>query len=191
MHTLTSARKSIACKSKVARAGITSWIVVASCIVMTAICAHFTFIHICSYNQKWMWSRSVVTFIPVAIADACAVSTDCGIIAENTMCQPTYIMCWLHVSVSLTDRNLERVTSSGSYNPTTKLSQVISLTITQVFVKLPTSHNTYFHTGKMKNFHMKNGSSRTTHDILLCWDAVLDAVSPISSKRMEYYHTPW
>ena len=45
---LTSARKSIALVSSVARAGVTPLGVVASCIVMTPMSATSTFIHICN-----------------------------------------------------------------------------------------------------------------------------------------------
>ena len=49
---LTGAYRPIACVSSVARAGVISWCVMASCIVMTAIVASSTFIHICSWNTK-------------------------------------------------------------------------------------------------------------------------------------------
>ena len=51
---LTSTRKSIACVSSVARAGVTSFSVVTSCIIMTDISVFSTFIHICSSNLKVM-----------------------------------------------------------------------------------------------------------------------------------------
>ena len=52
VNELTSARKSIACESSAAIAGVISLKVDASCIVITAICAFSTFIHICSSNSS-------------------------------------------------------------------------------------------------------------------------------------------
>ena len=49
---LTSTRKSTACISSVAKAGITPFSVVATCIIMTDISASSAFIHICSSNSK-------------------------------------------------------------------------------------------------------------------------------------------
>jgi len=51
-HELTSARESIACVSSVARACVTPFSVVTSCIIMTDINAFSAFIHICSSNSK-------------------------------------------------------------------------------------------------------------------------------------------
>ena len=51
-HELTSARKSIACVSSVARAGVTPLSVVATCIIMADIDAFSAFIHICNSNSK-------------------------------------------------------------------------------------------------------------------------------------------
>ena len=53
-YELTSARKPIACVSSVARAGVTSFSVVTSCIIMTDISVFSAFIHICSSNLKVM-----------------------------------------------------------------------------------------------------------------------------------------
>ena len=47
-YELTGAYRPIACVSSVAKAGVISWTVVASCIIMTASIAYSTLIHICS-----------------------------------------------------------------------------------------------------------------------------------------------
>ena len=51
-HELTSAKRSIACVSTVARAGVTPLSVVTSCIIMADIDAFSAFIHICNSNSK-------------------------------------------------------------------------------------------------------------------------------------------
>ena len=60
---VTCARKPIASVSCVARAGVTSWTVVASRIVMTVIIAYSTFIHICSSKVVILTEHAAAEFL--------------------------------------------------------------------------------------------------------------------------------